>query len=804
LSNFISNKIEADLASGAHGGRVVTRFPPEPNGYLHLGHAKSINLNFGLASAYGGVTHMRMDDTNPASETTEYMHSILNDVRWLLSGKTNTSTAISAADAPWSGPVRHASDYFPQLFAAAEWLVERGLAYVDHQSADELKERRGTLTCPGQDSPFRTRSVEENLALFRAMRAGKMRDGECVLRAKIDMSSGNMNLRDPTLYRIKKESHPMTGTTWCIYPMYDYAHAMSDALEDVTHSLCTLEFEDHRPLYDWVIDHVQGSGLLPNTDSKGWRPTQTEFSRLNLQYTVLSKRKLIQLVAEGHVEGWDDPRLPTLSGVRRRGFPPQAIRMFCDRIGISKAANNIDMAVLEDCVREVLDDSAPRALAVLDPLKVTITNYPPEQEETFTAEKHPKHAELGTRDIPFASQVYIDREDFFDRGTDGRGVPPKGYKRLLQGGTVRLKYAYVIRCDGVVRGADGAVTELLCSYDANTRAGQNPDEGMRAKGIVQWVSQKHALPLEVMLYDRLFKSASPGMNDEGDFLKDINPESAVRYATAMVESSVGAALPGDTFQFERIGYFCRDVTAAAGGKAKFNRVVTLRDTWAAQVHAQQASESPSVKAVQDVSSPLKPLQQETTNPKAGNTASKPAAVVAAPVVEDVLRLDLRVGLILSAEKHPEADNLYVETIDCGDAAGPRTIISGLARHIPLGSMAGRRVVVVCNLKPAKMRGITSEGMLLAAASGVDENEKVELVTPPEGAVVGEAIRVQGLGEPQPDEQLKSKSAQEVWKRVAAQLVTDEACRAAFGEHKLALMTSAGPCAVQSLVGAPIR
>jgi len=821
LSNFVSNKIEADLARGANGGRVVTRFPPEPNGYLHLGHAKSINLNFGLASAYGGVTHMRLDDTNPAAENVEYINSILHDVRWLVEESTTDIAASSSADrVPWSGHVRYASDYFPQLYAAAEWLIMRGAAYVDDLSAEQVREYRGTLTTPGKNSPFRTRSVEENLSLFREMRAGLRDEGDCVLRAKIDMSSGNMNLRDPTLYRIiKRHSHPMTGTEWCIYPMYDFAHALSDALEDVTHSLCTLEFEDHRPLYDWCLDNMQGSGILPNMDARNWRPTQTEFSRLNLQYTVLSKRKLIQLVTEKHVQGWDDPRMPTISGLRRRGVPSAAIRMFCDRIGISKAANNIDMTVLEDCVREVLDHTAPRALAVLQPLRVTITNYPTGQEETFTAEKHPKRAQLGTRDIPFTGEVYIDREDFFDTGPDGSAAPPKGFKRLTPGGTVRLKYAYVIRCDSVVRDAAGVVSELMCSYDVLTRAGQNPAGAMPAKGIIQWVSQRHAVPAEVILYDRLFKSASPGMNEDGDFLKDLNPGSIIRHAGAVVERSAGAAAQGDTFQFERMGYFCRDPdrAAAAGagtgagageGCIKFNRVVTLRDTWAAQTRtrAHGASESPQEIALQGAlpSPGYKPPQHErasvSKSSKGGNALSQPAA---APVVEDVLRVDLRVGLVLSAEKHPEADNLYIEKIDCGDATGPRTVISGLARFIPLDSMTGRLVVVICNLKPAKMRGIISEGMLLAAAAGADDNQTVELVSPPTGAVVGEAIRVEGFGAPQPDAQLKSKSAQEVWKRVAAQLVTDGERRATFGENGNALMTSAGPCRVPSLVGANI-
>ena len=598
FKNFVTNIIDEDLAAGRNGGRVVTRFPPEPNGYLHLGHAKSISINFGLAKHYNGVTHMRFDDTNPEKEEMEYIRSILDDVRWLV-GESNSDNTDGSA--PWFGPVRHASDYFQTLYDGAEFLILQGLAYVDDLSPEEMREYRGTLTQPGRDSPHRTRSVEENLRLFRAMKNGELPDGKCVLRAKIDMSAPNMNLRDPTLYRIKRATHPLTGNQWCIYPMYDYAHAVSDALEGITHSLCSLEFADHRPLYDWIIDVLAPSKLIPPLTEKGWRPVQTEFSRLNLQYTVLSKRKLIQLVTEKHVSGWDDPRMPTISGVRRRGFPAEAIKLFCDRTGISKAENNIDWAVLEDCVRETLDASAPRAFALPDPIKVTITNYGGEsgaEQEVFQADNHPKLPHLGSRELPFGRHVFIDRDDFFDTGIDGSIKPPKGYKRLLPGGQVRLKYAYVITCDEVVRDAEGKAIELKVSYDASTRAGATAEGQKKVKGIIQWLSQTNAEPVDLVLYDRLFLTPAPGKEQpDEDFLKDINPHSMKLAGAALVEKTAALAPPGSTFQFERVGYFCRDrpISSAilgaqaevgekeeGGGKVKFNRVVTLKDTWAAK------------------------------------------------------------------------------------------------------------------------------------------------------------------------------------------------------------------------------
>lgn len=520
---------------------------------------------------------MRFDDTNPAKEDMEYVRSILDDVRWLVTGKVDSDPP------PWNGSVRHASDYFQACYDGAIYLIKNGLAYVDDLTAEEMREYRGTLTEPGKDSPYRSRSIDENLQLFQQMKDGKLPDGKCVLRAKIDNSSPNLNMRDPTIYRIKRATHPITGDAWSIYPMYDYAHAISDAMEGITHSLCTLEFADHRPLYDWVIDTLAPSGLIPYVD-KGWRPTQTEFSRLNLQYTVLSKRKLIQLVNEKYVDGWDDPRMPTICGVRRRGYPASAIRLFCDRIGISRAENNIDMTVLEECVREVLDNDAKRSFAVLDPIKVTLSNWDDHRRIDLSAEYHPKRPELGSRIIPFGKDIYIDREDFFDTGVDGSITPPKGYKRLLPNGIVRLKNAYVIQCDQVNRDNDGKPIELVCSVNERTIGGVTPEGSKKAKGIIQWVSASDSIEAELRLYDRLFTTAAPGKNQpDGDFLKDINPNSVRIFPKARLESSLGKAKTGEPFQFERVGYFCLDpVLNNANEKPIFNRIATLKDTWSSK------------------------------------------------------------------------------------------------------------------------------------------------------------------------------------------------------------------------------
>ena len=547
-TDFIRNIISGDLDSGKHQ-HIVTRFPPEPNGQLHIGHAKSICLNFGVANDFDGKCFMRFDDTNPVKEDDEYVEGILRDVRWL--------------GFDWGERLTHASDYFEQLYLFAEELIQKGKAYVESQNADEIRELRGTLTEPGKNSPFRERSVGDNLTLFRKMRGGEFEDGTHVLRAKIDMASPNINLRDPVLYRIRKISHQRTADQWCIYPLYDFTHGLSDALEGVTHSLCTLEFEDHRPLYEWILAEVSAPCL----------PRQIEFSRLNLRYTVLSKRRLIQLVEEGHVNGWDDPRMLTLSGLRRRGYPPSAIRLFCKRIGISKSENNIEMSVLEDCAREELDKTAPRAMAVLHPLKVVITNYPEDKTEEFEPARHPKNPDMGTRKVPFSREIYIDQDDF-------REDPPPKYFRLAPGKEVRLRFAYVIRCEEVIYDSSGKVIELHCTYDQATRSGAKA-EGRKVKGIIHWVSIQHSVPVEVRLYDRLFVNPSPGSNDPGgNFLNDLNPDSIETVTSCRVEPGLLKAEPEDIYQFERVGYFCVDSKESRPEALVFNRTVTLRDTWA--------------------------------------------------------------------------------------------------------------------------------------------------------------------------------------------------------------------------------
>ena len=547
-TDFIRNIISGDLDSGKHQ-HIVTRFPPEPNGQLHIGHAKSICLNFGVANDFDGKCFMRFDDTNPVKEDDEYVEGILRDVRWL--------------GFDWGERLTHASDYFEQLYLFAEELIQKGKAYVESQNADEIRELRGTLTEPGKNSPFRERSVGDNLTLFRKMRGGEFEDGTHVLRAKIDMASPNINLRDPVLYRIRKFSHQRTADQWCIYPLYDFTHGLSDALEGVTHSLCTLEFEDHRPLYEWILAEVSAPCL----------PRQIEFSRLNLRYTVLSKRRLIQLVEEGHVNGWDDPRMLTLSGLRRRGYPPSAIRLFCKRIGISKSENNIEMSVLEDCAREELDKTAPRAMAVLHPLKVVITNYPEDKTEEFEPARHPKNPDMGTRKVPFSREIYIDQDDF-------REDPPPKYFRLAPGKEVRLRFAYVIRCEEVIYDSSGKVIELHCTYDQATRSGAKA-EGRKVKGIIHWVSIQHSVPVEVRLYDRLFVNPSPGSNDpSGNFLNDLNPDSIETVTSCRVEPGLLKAEPEDIYQFERVGYFCVDSKESRPEALVFNRTVTLRDTWA--------------------------------------------------------------------------------------------------------------------------------------------------------------------------------------------------------------------------------
>jgi len=542
--DFIREQIRADLAAGLHD-HVVTRFPPEPNGYLHIGHAKSICLNFGVASEFGGHCNMRFDDTNPAKEDQAYIDGIMEDVRWL--------------GFDWGEHLHYTSDYFEQLYDWAVHLIGAGLAYVDDLSPEEMRDYRGTLTEPGRESPSRDRSVEENVDLFARMRAGEFADGEKALRAKIDMASGNINLRDPVLYRIVREAHPRTGDAWCIYPMYDFAHGQSDALEHVTHSLCTLEFEDHRPLYDWLIDNLPAPS----------RPRQYEFSRLNLTHTVLSKRRLVELVDGGHVSGWSDPRLPTLSGLRRRGIPAEAIRDFIGRLGVTKSDGIVEMSYLENTVREHLNQTAQRRMAVLDPLKVVIENYPEEADDQLDAVNNPNDESAGSRKVAFAREIYVERADFMED-------PPKKFFRLGPGREVRLRYAYLVTCTDIVKDANGEVIELRCTYDPESRSGNAPD-GRKVKGTIHWVSADHAVNADVRLYDHLFAEEEPGSGD--DWLDGLNPNSLEVRKDCLFEPALADLPAGETVQFERLGYFCRDTDSTADNLI-FNRTASLRDTWA--------------------------------------------------------------------------------------------------------------------------------------------------------------------------------------------------------------------------------
>jgi len=545
--DFIREIVSDDLASGKHRGPIVTRFPPEPNGQLHIGHAKAICIDFGIAQEFGGYCNLRFDDTNPVKESQEYVDQIMRDIRWL--------------GFDWGEQLFHASDYFDQLYQWAEELITAGKAYVDSLTADQMREYRGTLTEPGRESPYRNRSVDENLDLFRRMRAGEFDDGAHVLRAKIDMASGNMNMRDPVMYRIRKITHQRTGDKWCIYPMYDWAHGQSDSIERVTYSLCSLEYEDHRPLYDWYLDAL---GIHPP------RPRQVEFARLNLNYTVMSKRILLELVEGGHVSGWDDPRMPTLAGLRRRGYTPESIRNFCDRIGVAKRENVVDIANLEHAIREDLNVRAPRVMGVLNPLKVVVENYPEEQIEEVDVINNPEDPSAGTRKVPFSKVLYIERDDFMED-------PPKKFFRLSPGKEVRLRCAYFIKCTGVVKDpATGAIAELRATYDPATRGGDSPD-GRKVKATLHWVSASHALDAEVRLYDRLFTVEDPAATD--NHLEHLNPHSLEVLRGAKVEPSLAGAAPESRYQFERLGYFCVDRDSSPGHLV-FNRTVSLRDTWA--------------------------------------------------------------------------------------------------------------------------------------------------------------------------------------------------------------------------------
>jgi glutaminyl-tRNA synthetase len=549
--NFIEQIVEEDLKNNKNEGRIHTRFPPEPNGFLHIGHAKSICLNFGIAEDYGGKTNLRFDDTNPLKEEQKYIDSIKEDVSWL--------------GFEWEGTELYASDYFEKLYEFAEKIIRKGKAFVCEMTAEEIKESRGTPTQPGKESPYRDRPVEENLDLFRRMRAGEFPDGKYQLRAKIDMSSPNMHMRDPVMYRIRHQTHPRTGDEWCIYPMYDFAHGQSDFIEGITHSLCTLEFEVHRPLYDWFLDQiVEGD----------YRPRQIEFARLNLSYTVMSKRKLLELVNDHVVDAWDDPRMPTISGYRRRGYTPESIRNFSEKVGIAKRDNIIDVALLENSIREDLNKKAQRVMGVLDPVKVVITNYPEGKEEELEGINNPEDESMGTRMIPFSREIYIERNDFMED-------PPRKFFRLAPGREVRLRYAYYITCQDFIKDENGEVTEIHCTYDPETRGGQSPD-GRKVKGTIHWVSVKHAVPVEVRLYDRLFMTENPDKVDEEgkDFKSNLNPESLEILDKSVVEPFIKNAGPEDKFQFERKGYFCVDRYCNPEEKIVFNRTVTLRDSWA--------------------------------------------------------------------------------------------------------------------------------------------------------------------------------------------------------------------------------
>jgi glutaminyl-tRNA synthetase len=543
-SDFIRDIINEHNRTGRFGGRVHTRFPPEPNGYLHIGHAKSVCLNFGIAAEFNGLCNLRFDDTNPTKEEVEYVESIIEDVRWL--------------GFDWGDRLFYASDYFEQMYEYAVQLIKKGKAYVDDLSADEIRDYRGTLTQPGKESPYRNRSVEENLDLFQRMRAGEFPDGSRVLRAKIDMASPNLNMRDPVMYRILHAEHHRTGNKWCIYPMYDWAHGIEDSIERITHSICTLEFEDHRPLYDWFLDEL---GI--------YHPQQIEFARLNLTYTVMSKRKLRQLVEKGYVSGWDDPRMPTVSGLRRRGYTPESIRTFSERIGVAKTDSTVDVALLEHCIREDLNKRAPRVMAVLKPLRVVIDNYPEGKMEELDAVNNPEDSAMGTRKVPFSRVLYIEQDDFMEK-------PPKEFFRLSPGREVRLRYAYIIKCVRVVKDETGKVVELHCTYDPETRSGA-AGSSRKVKGTIHWVSADHALKAEVRLYDRLFTVENPG--DVEDFVAVLNPNS-LEVVTGYVEPSLAGAAPGSKYQFERLGYFCVDLKDSSPDRLVFNRTVTLRDTWA--------------------------------------------------------------------------------------------------------------------------------------------------------------------------------------------------------------------------------
>jgi glutaminyl-tRNA synthetase len=664
--NFVRDLILEDRAVGKHDGRVATRFPPEPNGYLHIGHAKAICTDFGLAKELGGTCNLRFDDTNPTTEDVEYVDAIQADIRWL--------------GFEWSN-LYYASDYFEKLYRLAEKLITLDKAYVDSLSEEQIREYRGDFYKKGKPSPYRDRPVAESLDLFRRMRAGEFKEGAHVLRAKIDLETQNMNMRDPVLYRIRFAPHHRTGTKWCIYPMYDYAHPLSDAIEQITHSICTLEFESHRPLYDWCIKET---GSFPSR--------QIEFARLNLTYTVMSKRKLLELVQKGLVSGWDDPRMPTLAGLRRRGYTPEAIRAFCERIGVSKADSVVDVGLLEHALRQDLEKRCPRAMAVLRPLKLVIENFPERETRTLEAPLHPDDPAFGSRKLPFSRELYVERDDFLE-------APPKDWFRLAPGREVRLRYACLVTCKEVIKDASGQVVELRCTWDPASWGGSAPD-GRTVRGTLHWVSAAHAVSAEARLYDRLFAVESPGATEGKSFVDELNSDALVRLADVKVEPWLGTQAPGTRVQFERLGYFCADPEGTAG-RTVWNRTVTLKDGWAKVAHkvAQPAAKAPGAKA------------QGKAGP-AGRAA--PGAPPAEIGIDDLARVDLRVGIVREAALVPEAQKLIKLAVDLGEGR-LRQIFTGLRADYPEPSaLVGQRVVVVANLKPRQMKFGQSEGMILAA------------------------------------------------------------------------------------------
>ena len=671
-SNFIQSIIAEDLKAGKNDGRVQTRFPPEPNGYLHIGHAKSICLNFGIAAEFDGLCNLRFDDTNPTKEEEEYVESIKEDVRWL--------------GFDWGDRLYYASDYFDKLYEYAVQLIKMDKAYVDDLTADEIREHRGSLTQPGKDSPYRTRSVEENLDLFRRMRAGEFEDGSRVLRAKIDMASPNLNMRDPVMYRVLHASHHRTGDKWCIYPMYDFTHGQSDSIEGITHSICTLEFEDHRPLYDWYLEQLNI-----------FHPQQIEFARLNLTYTIMSKRRLMELVEQGIVDGWNDPRMPTLSGLRRRGYTPESIRNFCERIGVAKRDSVVDMALLEYSIREDLNKRAPRVMAVLRPLRVVIDNYPEDRVEYLDAENNPEDAGMGSRKLPFSHVLYIEQEDF-------REDPPKKFFRLAPGREVRLKHAYYIKCERVVKDEKtGDVVEIHCTYDPETRGGWSKD-GRKVMGTLHWVSADQSLKAEVRLYDHLFNKPNPGdEKDISDFKMLLNKNSLETLTSCRVEPSLSDAEPGSRYQFLRQGYFCVDSIDSSADKLIFNRTVTLRDTWAKIEKAQKKTGIPKA------SKKPAPLSEKREGHQ---------SIGQEITIDDFSKLDLRVAIVQEAGLVEGADKLIRLMVDLGEGR-LRQIFAGIRSAYPEPEkLVGKKVIIVANLKPRQMKFGLSEGMVLA---GVGKN-----------------------------------------------------------------------------------